>query len=223
MKKYIAILTLVALSSYSIFAQDKADNEPADQFKVDVFTDIWLGAPDSAELSSINPGFGVGYLKDFPLSASWSVAIGGRYRQAHTFMKQQMLNVSDSTGDYTDFVAFNAAANLKRAKYLAHTFEAPVEFRWHSAKNQTGNRWKIAVGGKVGYTVNQYFKYTLNSGTKYRDYVLPDVNQLVYGGYLRLGIGGFGVYANYNFSPIFAADRSPLVQPLTIGITLLPR
>lgn len=211
------------MASFGLMAQESSKPKPYDQFKIDLFSEIWMGAPDSANMSALAPGFAIGFLKDLPINEHFSFAAGLQFRSAHIYGESQMTSITDTIDTYTVFADHPDTLSLDKSKFATHGFELPIEFRWRSDKNASGNHWKIAVGASLGYNVSAYTKARYGGYGQVRNYIFDDYNKFHYGAHLRLGVAGVGIFANYQFSPVFSSDRSADIVPLTVGVTLLPR
>ncbi len=69
-----------------------------------------------------------------------------------------------------------------------------------------------------------YAGVNINSHTKYKRPItkssyLSGVNQYVTGGSLRIKYRSFGIFCDYNFSPLFNPDSAPRTNALSIGVS----
>jgi len=104
--------------------------------------------------------------------------------------------------------------------------DIPMEIRFRSRKYDSKRSFKIAVGGKVGFLIDSKTKVKYNNFGETKISKQKESFQLSsirYGGYVRLGYGGFSLYTYYSLSDLFKTDEGPLnttMYPITFGISL---
>ena len=185
--KRIFVCVIMVLISVQLFAQkDEDERKPprtsplamldqADRIMVDVFTDIWMNAPDDSVMSikTINRGASTSILRDFPLGRSnFSFAVGlgiachNLYSDAwpvrESFRDTTNLPFGYSFTDKTVFVKLPDTASgldvgFKNNKLTNVYLDLPIEFRFRT-KNE-GQKFKFALGFKVGVLLSSHTKY----------------------------------------------------------------
>lgn len=139
--------------------------------------------------------------------------------------------VSDSLGEReVHFIPLDSiygrGTDYKKSQINPIYVDVPIEIRWRSRKYDPKRSLKVALGGKVGFLIDSKTKVKYNNFgetkiTKQKEQF--ELSQLRYGGYMRLGYGGFSAYAYYSFSDLFNKDKGPqgtTMYPFTFGLSL---
>jgi hypothetical protein len=120
-------------------------------------------------------------------------------------------------GFTTNLEPFKRPVTLNR--YAQKIIEIPIEFRF---RTKTDRQFKIHVGGKVGYVVNDFRSVRDNDG-KVRTYDIKNINPLRYGINFRIGFEQFAITASYYFTEIFKKDKGVNgIVPYSVGIAIIP-
>jgi hypothetical protein len=86
-----------------------------------------------------------------------------------------------------------------------------------------GSMLYFAFGGYGGVRIVSQTKQVYEkNGSRYKIKVNDDFNTsfLEYGLIAKIGIGDFGLFINYNLSPLFADKKGPELYPISGGICL---
>jgi hypothetical protein len=102
--------------------------------------------------------------------------------------------------------------NFKKSKLSTFTLEVPVRVR-------------VAVSGHMSLSAGLYGGVVLGDRTKMKYPKIKDkgdfaITPFQAGATVRLRAYWVGVFANYNFTPLFKHGKGPRVHPFTIGIFL---
>ena len=124
-------------------------------------------------------------------------------------------------------VPIDSSTTYKRNKLSANYLEVPLELRWRSAADKSGNRFKVGIGLRVGYLLNVHTKYygtvvndaNIQYVTKIKESKLPHRNEIRFGPTLRLGYGGFNLVGFYSLTPIFKKGSAPEITTFSVGIS----
>ena len=219
MKNLFAFFFL-ALFSVTLFAQEEdldVSNRfgKADRLMIDLYNDTWLGAPDTIDFKGYNPGVAFNVVKDFPFGATnFSFAIG---------IGVGTHNMRYNASIYTDPVSFenyfvNRVDTPKQYKMVLSYIDIPAEIRFRTKRD---NVFRIAIGGKIGYNINNHIKH-VDDDFKVKTYEVPYLNMLRYGVTARVGYKMFNLYVYYGLSTLFEEKHGPEMAPLSIGISLIP-
>jgi hypothetical protein len=105
------------------------------------------------------------------------------------------------------------AGVVEKSKFESHYINLPLEFRYYFNESKKGNGgFFIAAGGSIGYLVTgkTKIKYVENEETKkIKRKENFELNQFRYGAHVRLGIGGFGAFFQYDYSELFNPGKGP--------------
>ena len=121
---------------------------------------------------------------------------------------------------------YGIGTTYKKSQINPIYIDIPVEIRWRSRKYDPKRSFKIALGGKVGFLIDNKTKVKYNNFSETKVSKQKEsfqMNNLRYGGYVRLGYGGFSLYTYYSFSDLFKTDKGPMnttMFPITFGASL---
>lgn len=186
----------------------------SDRLMIDIYSDMWLNAPDSADISGFNRGASVSLMQDFPLgSTNFSFAFGLGIGCHNMFYNANI--VKDSIG----VSQFNPRIDDPKLNKLSLTYvDLPIELRFRTKRD---NVFRFAVGGKFGYEINNHIKF-VDEGVKIKSFNISDINPLRYGVTLRVGYKMFNAYVYYGLSTLFEDKLGPDMSPVSFGISLIP-
>lgn len=112
--------------------------------------------------------------------------------------------------DIAQMEIYDNTPGVNKNRLAANYIDVPLEFAFHSNKSNPKAGLNIALGGKIGYLFSSHtkVKYEVAGGEKrkvkmHRDW---DLNPFRYSAHTRIGYGGFNVYAEYQFSPLFSNE-----------------
>jgi hypothetical protein len=263
--KRILFIVLSLLFAVQVFAQKDADEkktkrsgplarlDQADRIMVDVFTDIWMNKlpGDSMHVDAINRGANAYFMRDVPIGKSnFSFAVGagiGCHNLYSNAVPVRETSVDSSVASlyvYTGNTIFSKLPSaigtqeikVKNNKLSLVYVDVPIEFRFRT-KNE-GQKFKFAIGFKIGYLLSSHTKYHgndihynnatgdwgLNSDKdlKIKTYKVPNIETYRMGPTLRVGWGWVNVSAYYSLTKLFKKGKGPDMYPLSIGLTITP-
>lgn len=220
MKKFILILFGLILA-FSSFSQDKR-TETLRKFSVgfDLFTDIWVKEPDDFNIRGFNQGmsFYMMYNRPFGESkVSFAIGLGMGFHDMYSNAR-----IPNIKADSISFVAIPDSIDYKKSKLGLSYIELPFELRIKTEK-----KFRIGIGGKVGYLVDGKTKYKgeniLGDQVIYKEKDVAQLQKFIFGPTLRIGYDWFNIYGYYQVTQIFLPDRGPNnLAPISVGITLIP-
>jgi hypothetical protein len=247
MIKFLAII-VVFVGSFNVMAQDPAAQpglisrfrpgvmwfftgyRPATAEKVrkydrlifDLTYNDWAGdrQPFNNKWNSI--GFNTSLFFDFPLTKGNTISLGlgichSLYRISYSYKQFQVDPVNDMTqlNDIQTFVP-----DLDKHFFCGNSLSIPVELRFRSPNWQ---HFKLHIGGKVGYTLNNYTKDVFDSSNGkiiVKNSQFPDVHRLLYSAHARIGFRNFALFGSYQFSPVFSNSASTRLNILQMGVSI---
>jgi hypothetical protein len=107
----------------------------------------------------------------------------------------------------------------KLNRYAQKIIEIPIELRF---RTRTDKQFKIHIGGRFGYVVND-FRSMKDADGKIRVYGVKNINSLRYGVTFRIGFQQLALTASYYFSEIFNENKGPKgIRPYSVGIAIIP-
>lgn len=113
-----------------------------------------------------------------------------------------------------------------KSMIVANYFDVPVELRFDSRPDDISRSFNVAFGGRVGVLLDSFtkIKYKQDGETKIiKDKQNHGLNDIRYGFYTRIGVGGFTWFFMYNSSSLFKTDKGPdrtNMNTFTAGISI---
>ncbi len=161
---------------------------------------------------SINPGIGVSLER-------W------KFTNNYTLAPQSLLDGSFPLVAAT--TVYPNATKISRSQLVNNYLEIPLEFRYDTNPEDIARSLNVSFGGRFGVLYDSFTKidYSENSseGKSAKDKQFHGMNQIRYGLYGRVGIGGFSLFTYYNISPMFADGKGPIqtqMNSVTMGISI---
>jgi hypothetical protein len=222
MKKLLILASVIFLFS-SVYSQDKKVNLKKNfGIQINVFSDIWMDAPDDIDLKTINRGCDIYGMYNFPIKESnFSFAIGFGLG-IHNMYSNAFVGVN-TDNDSTIFNVIPDSITYKKSKISCAYFDIPIEFRF-----KTKGKFSVAAGFKAGYLINKHSKYKgkdllgTNIDVIEKSTDIRNLEAIRFGPTFRLGYDWFNLSAYYSLSKFFAKDKGPEMYPISVGITLTP-
>ncbi len=190
-----------------------------DRLIFDVVYNDWNGDVKPFENHWASIGLNTNMMFDIPLTKGNTVSLGVgvahqimRIRHDQTFLKYD----TPAKTVYSESVAGNFDRNI----LMGNLFAVPIELRF---RKESWRHFKFHIGGKIGYQANMYSKRVYNEGANrdvVKDYGFPDLNPLVYGAHVRIGLRNWALYASYNFNPMFKNSESTAINQLQFGLSI---
>ena len=177
----------------------------------------------------INPGHG-GHDSDDRNVVIYPFAAGDTagYWESNSNLKKgfalnNCLRAKGYTTSMTPIPEFIADSNIRVNKLSYTNMHIPIEFRY---RHKCG--FKIAVGVRVGLTVDLHSKYfgpALNGSEDkdlIKDYKIVNRTKVPVEVTFRTGWKFVGVSVSYMVTKLFEAEKGPQICPLSVGISLSP-
>jgi hypothetical protein len=226
MRRFKLLLILVCLGGSAAAQYNNPFSSGRDRLTMLFNWNTWLNNSDSTlKLQAQSRGFEAYWMFDllFAEKSRFSVAPGLGISTTNVFHKSKIS--VDSTG--TMFTPYPDSVTVSKNKLATTHVEVPLELRYRSKPNKSGNSWKIAAGVKIGLLMSVKTKYVGEGSpfgveteeAKIKMFRVPNINQLRYGATFRVGYGNFNVVAFYALSPLFAPNLGPTLNPFSVGVS----
>lgn len=123
------------------------------------------------------------------------------------------------------FELYPNAMRIRKSKIPMNYFEIPFEVRWRSNRYDPKRSLVLTAGTRVGYlfsshTKVKYIEGGQNKVSKQKERF--NQNQFRISAYGKVGLGNFGLFYNYVFTPQFEAGKGPAeteMAPMMIGLS----
>jgi len=204
----------------SEFDMKNYKGEPSDRLILEINHTGWLNPPKGITMNWKSVGFNVALMFDKAIGRSnFSVGYGIGFFSHNFHSNADFVNRYDSLKKYTVTDIVPKTNNYTINRFAQKIVEVPLEIRF---RTKTISKFKIMLGGKVGYVFSDFRKVFDDKGhLKYYDN--KNMNYLRYGVVARIGVEQFCLTASYYFSDVFKKDRSVNgIIPYSIGIAIIP-
>lgn len=195
--------------------------DKGDRLIIEINHTGWLNIPANIKqenAKSIGVNFSLMFDKPLghsPFSIGYGIGLFSHNFHSNADFVYQLDSASNSL--LTTLQPYKRPVELNR--YAQKILEIPIEFRF---RTKTDRQFKIHVGGKIGYVVNDFRSIRDNDG-KIRVYDVKNINPLRYGINFRIGFQQFALTASYYFTEIFKKDKGPNgIVPYSVGIAIIP-
>jgi len=118
-----------------------------------------------------------------------------------------------------DLTYVEESTDFSKNRFSNSYVHIPLNFEFRSKENDNGKRFYVVVGPEVSFLLNGKVKQVSHEHgkVKYKD----DYNfqAFRYGGALRIGYGGFGIFTKYYFNDMFDSPAQKGLKNMSFGIT----
>ncbi|WP_226390465.1 outer membrane beta-barrel protein [Penaeicola halotolerans] len=244
MKKLNLLAVLFLLLSVSAWAQESSEdtgapvnrNGRADipgSLYFDLGFSLLQGRPADMETSFFGSKVvNVYYQRDLNLgkNSGFTFAPGiGLGLERYAFDGQQTLifdrtEGTSSLGELSDI--YGAGLSVNKSKLIANYVDIPVEFKYHTNKNDYSRGFRVALGAKFGVLYHSHTKSKFEQDGESRtvkDRQGYALNSFRYGAYARLGFNGFNFWSYYGLSEVFESGKGPSqteANTLSFGVSI---
>lgn len=230
--KFISLLLLFLLSTFSSVAQEKKQEENAipsvvdslyreDQFYVGLSFNLISNKPNSFSQNGFSGGVHIGFIRDMPINKRRNLAIGvGLGVSTNTYNSN--LFIDETPSGSTTFSIIEDNTNVDRNRFNTNLLEMPIQLRWRTSTPTNYSFWRIYTGVKLSYIYN-YKAIFKNAERSSILTDIPELNRLRYAATLTLGNGSFNAFVQYDLITLF--DKDALIdnqrvdlQPIKFGV-----
>ena len=204
-------------------------NRANDHLMIQFAYDNWAGRPDTIRTKGFSRSFSMYFMFDFPFKTDprFSVGAGLGFNSSNIFFDKQRVLV-EALNPTLAFPDQSGTDHFKKYKLVTTYLDLPIELRYAFHPENTNKSWKIAVGAKVGLLMSAYTKgKTLqnNAGQTINSYIEKNSSKKYFNGTrlagtLRISKGVFGLFGQYQVTPLIKNGLGPTINPFAIGITL---
>lgn len=208
MKKVFLLVFCCFVSSFS-FAQEGEDSNALtskrdsvqldykyreDQFYFGLSHTLMQGKPGGFIGNSVSLGMDVGFLRDFPINKSRTIAIAPGFGFSYQNLRNNFGLAED--GSYTSL------ASYKKNSLSLHMLDLPIELRWRTSTPESHKFWRTYVGFKASYVLGSRLKTSTDT---YSTTVRGDdnINKWLLGMYVGAGFNTWNFYAYYGLNTIY--------------------
>lgn len=109
---------------------------------------------------------------------------------------------------------------FSKNRFSSSYVHIPLNFEFRTKENKNGNRFYVVVGPEVAFLLSGKVKQVSDENGKQKFKDDYNFSQFRYGGALRFGYGGLGLFAKYYPSDMFASAPQKGLTNMAFGLTL---
>ncbi len=190
-----------------------------DQFYLGFTYNLVGNTPEGLKQQNLSYGFYAGVIKDIPLNARGTKALGIGLGLALNTYYSNLLATESSTGITYSFA--DDIPGFKRSKIETHLIELPLEFRWRNSTPEEYRFWRLYAGIKAAYVVGARSKSVIDGNKD--GFYNGDIARFQYGPTLNVGYNTFNIHLYYALNNLFKDsatinNESIGFVPLRIGV-----
>ena len=126
------------------------------------------------------------------------------------------ITIQEGTRDLT-FVA--ETTNFSKNRFSNSYVHIPLNFELRSKENDNGKRFYFVFGPELSFLLNGKVKQVSDEHGKVKHKDDYNFQPFRYGGTVRLGYGGIGLFTKYYFNDMFDSPAQKGLKNMSVGIT----
>jgi len=126
------------------------------------------------------------------------------------------ITIQEGTRDLT-FVA--ETTNFSKNRFSNSYVHIPLNFELRSKENDNGKRFYFVFGPELSFLLNGKVKQVSDKHGKVKHKDDYNFQPFRYGGTVRLGYGGIGLFTKYYFNDMFDSPAQKGLKNMSVGIT----
>lgn len=108
---------------------------------------------------------------------------------------------------------------FSKNRFSSSYLHVPLNFELRTQENRYGKRFRLVVGPEIGFLLNGKVKQISEERGKVKQKDNYNFAPFRYGGAIRLGYGGLGVFAKYYANDMFDSAPQKGLKSMSFGIT----
>lgn len=223
--KQVIILLLLTLTTTVLVAQEgektEERNKHQDHMLIDFGYETFTSRPGFTDFEWYNNGLNIQVFYDKLFGKSgFSGAVGVGFSTQSYYSNKQIRRDTNKAFLYSDWI--RPESTYEKNKVSTSWVEVPIELRYRSKIDDWGYRWKLSIGGKIGFLIDTHDKLVDLNGVKYKTYYFPDMNNIRAGLIARAGYGKVNFTTFFSLTEFFVPGRGPEMKQISIAISLVP-
>lgn len=213
MRLLIGFLLLIGF--FPVFSQEKTSPETAPNIKIDslyredqFYFSLALNTlqkkPAGLTQDDFSLGFSTGFLRDFPINKTRTIAIAAGIGVAYNNYNQNLKISESNQVPVYSLIESNVSYDKNRFSQLL--IEIPIECRWRTSTYESHKFWRVYGGFKMGYLVYDKSVFR-DSNSKIVVNNNIDFAKFQYGTYLTAGYNSINLFGYYGFNPLFQSAK----------------
>ena len=108
---------------------------------------------------------------------------------------------------------------FSKNRFSSSYVHIPLNFELRTKENSKGKRFYFVFGPEVSFLINGKVKQISDERGKEKQYDNYHFQSARYGGTVRLGYGGFGLFSKYYFNDMFTTPAQSGLRNMSFGVT----
>jgi Outer membrane protein beta-barrel domain len=223
MKGFIKFLLL--LSFVNVYCQEEPNFSAVDslyredQFYIGITYNFLNNKPIGVSQNSFSTGLNLGFLRDFPINKSRTIAIAPGLGLSYNNYKENLI-----VGETNNLINYSTIAPntiYDKNKLALYFVDVPIELRWRTSGYDSHIFWRIYAGFKFSYLLFNQSRY-IDFDKNIKVVNNPNITKFQYGAYMAAGHNSWNFYAYYGLQDIFKDsylnDQSIKMNTFNIGL-----
>jgi hypothetical protein len=207
----LSFTTLYSQEEPNFAATDSLYRE--DQFYFGITYNFLNKKPIGVSQNSFSTGLNLGFLRDFPINKSRTIAIAAGLGFSYNNYKENL--IVDQTNGVINYSTITPGAIYNKNKLALYFVDLPIELRWRTSTYDSHVFWRIYAGFKFSYLLLSQSRY-IDENKSLRVNNNPLLNKFQYGAYMAAGHNSWNLYVYYGLQDIFK-DSYLNDQPIKIN------
>lgn len=198
----------------------------------DIFTDIWVNAPEEMDLQAINLGYNISASYIIPIeNTNFGVLLGLGVTGHNIFSDAVQVDILDANNKPVGEVGFKkldsivSGISFGRNKIALTYAEVPFEIRYYHEKSG----FKISAGMRIGFLIDSHSKYNgedylfgTDDVVKFKIKDLDNISEYRFTPFVRVGWKWVNVTASYGLTGMYEQNKGPQMRPISLGLSFTP-
>lgn len=116
---------------------------------------------------------------------------------------------------YTD----QAPVHFSKNRFSSSYVHIPLNFEFRTSENKNSKRFYLVLGPEVSFLLNGKIKQISEERGKEKQYDSYHFQSVRYGGTVRFGYGGIGLFTKYYFNDMFTTTQQAGLKNMSFGVT----
>lgn len=118
-----------------------------------------------------------------------------------------------------EFVYTEQPVNFSKNRFSSSYVHIPLNFEFRTKENSKGKRFYFVLGPEVSFLLNGKIKQVSEERGKEKQYDSYHFQAVRYGGTVRFGYGGLGLFTKYYFNDMFTTSQQAGLKNMSFGVT----
>lgn len=119
----------------------------------------------------------------------------------------------------SEFVYTEQPVQFSKNRFSSSYVHIPLNFEFRTNQSSKGKRFYVVLGPEVGFLLNGKIKQVSDERGKEKQYDSYHFQSVRYGGTVRIGYGGLGLFTKYYFNDMFTTTQQAGLKNMSFGVT----